>query len=84
MKQLQLLINANRPRGCWPQVSGNLIYQACTINFRVARQNEAARRRTLRVRLGSGGCLTAEISLGHKEAPCDPFTQNDAGGTPAS
>src|ERR1035438_1207 len=22
--------------------------------------------------------------LGHKEVPCDPFTQTDAGGTPAS
>jgi hypothetical protein len=44
MKQLQLLINANRPRGCWPQVSGNLIYQACTINFRVARYSSTVLR----------------------------------------
>ena len=52
--------------------------------FRVARQNEAARRRTLRVRRTEQCCLVVEISFGSQGGPCDPSTKNHAGGTPAT
>jgi hypothetical protein len=28
--------------------------------------------------------LRGRIVSGHKEVPCDPFTKDDAGGTPAA
>ena len=53
------------------------------VNFRIPRENEAARRRTLRVRRPDVGCLMVEVSFGSQGGPCDPSTKNDAGGTPA-
>src|SRR5215472_1623821 len=41
-------------------------------------------RRTLRVRKGGGNRPAVAIFFGSQGGPCDPFTNDNAGGTPAS